>query len=185
MKQHELLNASDKAVAAANYDSIYNKIKSEDPEKDKKGFEATFNLETANASGIAKHLTFIQPEERLECVKNLSEAKITELKEYKSQEERITANWLILTYLILTLAELLLSPIGISFVSKVAPPQYKGMMMGGWFVATAAGNLLVAIPALLWDANVSLPIIWGVLAGICLLSALFIFSIIKKLAKVS
>lgn len=185
LKQHELLNASDKAVAAANYDSIYNKIKSEDPEKDKKGFEATFNLETANASGIAKHLTFIQPEERLECVKNLSEAKITELKEYKSQEERITANWLILTYLILTLAELLLSPIGISFVSKVAPPQYKGMMMGGWFVATAAGNLLVAIPALLWDANVSLPIIWGVLAGICLLSALFIFSIIKKLEKVS
>ena len=107
------------------------------------------------------------------------------MKEYKSQEERITANWLILTYLILTLAELLLSPIGISFVSKVAPPQYKGMMMGGWFVATAAGNLLVAIPALLWDANVSLPIIWGVLAGICLLSALFIFSIIKKLEKVS
>ncbi len=35
--------------------------------------------------------------------------------------------------------------LGISFVSKVAPPKYKGMMMGGWFVATAIGNYLVAI----------------------------------------
>ena len=44
----------------------------------------------------------------------------------------VSPNWLISTYFVLTIAELLLSPIGISFVSKVAPPQYKGMMMGGW-----------------------------------------------------
>src|SRR3712207_6112715 len=46
----------------------------------------------------------------------------------------VSPNWLISTYLVLTFAELLLSPMGISFVSKVAPPKYKGMMMGGWFV---------------------------------------------------
>ena len=57
----------------------------------------------------------------------------------------VSPNWLISTYLVLTFAELLLSPMGISFVSKVAPPKYKGMMMGGWFVATAIGNYLVAI----------------------------------------
>ena len=85
----------------------------------------------------------------------------------------------------LTFAELLLSPIGISFVSKVAPPKYAGLMMGLWFAATAIGNQLVMIPGLLWGENVSLPIIWGVLAGICLVSALFIFSIIKKLNKVA
>ena len=98
---------------------------------------------------------------------------------------RVSSNLLIETYLVLTFAELLLSPIGISFVSKVAPPKYAGLMMGLWFAATAIGNQLVMVPGLLWGANVSLPIIWGVLAGICLLSALFIFSIIKKLEKVS
>ena len=98
---------------------------------------------------------------------------------------RVSANLLIYTYLVLTFAELLLSPIGISFVTKVAPPKYAGLMMGLWFGATAVGNQLVMIPGLLWGANVSLPVIWGILAGICLLSALFIFSIIKKLNKVS
>ena len=92
-------------------------------------------------------------------------------------------NILIRTYLILTFAELLLSPIGISFVSKVAPSKYKGMMMGGWFVATAIGNFLVTIPGLMWGKP--LPIVWGTLAAICLVAALFIFSIIKKLNRVS
>ncbi len=48
--------------------------------------------------------------------------------------------WLISTYFTLTLAELHLSPMGLSFVSKVAPPKMKGLMMGGWFGATAVGN---------------------------------------------
>ncbi|MDE7397833.1 MAG: peptide MFS transporter, partial [Muribaculum sp.] len=58
----------------------------------------------------------------------------------------VSPNVLITTYLFLTFAELLLSPMGISFVSKVAPPKYKGMMMGCWFGATAIGNYLVFIP---------------------------------------
>lgn len=97
---------------------------------------------------------------------------------------RVSPNWLILTYLILTFAELLLSPMGISFVSKVAPPKYKGMMMGGWFVATAIGNFLTVIPAMLWGA-VPLIYVWGVLAALCLLSFVFIFSQMKKLEKVA
>ena len=96
---------------------------------------------------------------------------------------RVSPNWLVSTYLVLTFAELLLSPIGISFVTKVAPPKYKGMMMGGWFVATAVGNFLVAIPTLMWGAD--LTIVWGVLVAICLVSALFIFSILKRLEKVA
>jgi POT family proton-dependent oligopeptide transporter len=94
----------------------------------------------------------------------------------------VSPNWLITTYLVLTIAELLLSPIGISFVSKVAPPKLKGMMMGGWFVATAIGNFLIMIPGMMWGMDLS--IIWGVLIAICLVSALFIFSILKKLNKV-
>jgi len=98
-------------------------------------------------------------------------------------DDRVSPNWLVTTYLILTFGELLLSPMGISFVSKVAPPQYKGLMMGGWFVATAIGNFLVSIPGFLWG-NVPLVVVWGVLVGVCLLSAIFLFSVMKKLEKV-
>jgi len=55
--------------------------------------------------------------------------------------ERVSPYWLINVYLILTFAELFLSPMGLSFVSKVSPPQYKGLMQGGWLGATALGNL--------------------------------------------
>ena len=96
----------------------------------------------------------------------------------------VSPNWLISTYLVLTFAELLLSPMGISFVSKVAPPKYKGMMMGGWFVATAIGNYLVAIIGYLWG-GMQLWMVWSVLIVCCLFSALFIFSIMKKLEKVA
>ena len=48
--------------------------------------------------------------------------------------------WLIGTYFFVTVAELLISPMGQSFVSKVAPPRLAGLMMGGWFAATAAGS---------------------------------------------
>ncbi len=92
----------------------------------------------------------------------------------------VSPNWLITTYLLLTFAELLLSPMGISFVSKVAPPHLKGSMMGGWFAATAIGNYLVSIPMLLWG-KIPVAVIWTILIAICLLSALFIFSIMKKL----
>ena len=96
----------------------------------------------------------------------------------------VSPNWLISTYLVLTFAELLLSPMGISFVSKVAPPKYKGRMMGVWFVATAIGNYLVAIIGYLWG-GMQLWMVWSVLNVCCLLSALFIFSIMKKLEKVA
>ena len=92
----------------------------------------------------------------------------------------VSPNWLISTYLLLTFAELLLSPMGISFVSKVAPPKLKGSMMGGWFAATAVGNYLVSIPMLLWG-KISTAMLWGILVAICLVSAAFIFSILKKL----
>lgn len=100
-----------------------------------------------------------------------------------SDNQLVSPDWLISTYLVLTFAELLLSPMGISFVSKVAPPKYKGMMMGGWFVATAIGNYLVAIIGYLWG-DMQLWMVWSVLITCCLLSALFIFSIIKRLEKV-
>ena len=95
----------------------------------------------------------------------------------------VTPNLLITVYLVLTFGELLLSPMGISFVSKVAPPKYKGMMMGGWFVATAIGNQLVVVGGLLWGA-VPLWLCWSVFMGVCLVAAVFMFAMMKRLEKV-
>jgi len=95
--------------------------------------------------------------------------------------ELVSPNWLISTYLVLTFAELLLSPMGISFVTKVAPPKLKGLMMGGWFAATAVGNYLTSIPGRLWETGIPLWAVWSVLIVLCLLSAIFIFSIMKRL----
>ncbi|MCF0158432.1 MAG: peptide MFS transporter, partial [Veillonella sp.] len=92
----------------------------------------------------------------------------------------VSPNVLIGTYLMLTFAELLLSPMGISFVSKVAPPKYKGAMMGCWFGATAIGNYLVAIPGKLWNM-IEVSTLWTILMVICLISAAFIFIMMKKL----
>jgi POT family proton-dependent oligopeptide transporter len=96
----------------------------------------------------------------------------------------ISPYWLISTYLILTIAELFLSPIGISFVSRVAPPKYKGLAQGGWLAATSIGNILVGVMGIFWN-KVSLPSFWAIMVGCCLLSATFIFSILKRLEKAS
>jgi POT family proton-dependent oligopeptide transporter len=98
--------------------------------------------------------------------------------------ERVSPYWLISTYLVLTIAELLLSPMGLSFVSKVAPSRFQGLMQGGWLLATAVGNKLLFVGTLLWD-RVELWQLWLVFIVCCLVSAIFIFSILKKLEKAS
>ena len=92
----------------------------------------------------------------------------------------VVPTYLMGTYLVLTFAELLLSPMGISFVSKVAPPKYKGLMMGLWFAATAVGNYLSSIPGLLWK-KVSLTANWGILMALCIAAGLVMFAMLKKL----
>ena len=96
----------------------------------------------------------------------------------------VSPYWLISTYLVLTFGELLLSPMGISFVSKVAPPKYKGLMMGGWFGATAIGNKLVSVGGYLWG-DLPLWVVWTVFIVLCLLSAVFMFAMMKRLEKVA
>jgi POT family proton-dependent oligopeptide transporter len=97
---------------------------------------------------------------------------------------QVSVYWLISTYFLLTIAELFLSPIGISFVSRVAPPKYKGLMQGGWFAATGIGIILVGLMGGLWMA-LPLWLLWLILVLACLLSATFIFSIMKRLEKAS
>ena len=92
----------------------------------------------------------------------------------------VIPQWLMGTYLTLTFAELLLSPMGISFVSKVAPPKVKGLMMGLWFAATAVGNYLSSIPGLLWE-KVPLWANWALLMGLCLIAAGIMYAMLRKI----
>jgi POT family proton-dependent oligopeptide transporter len=68
---------------------------------------------------------------------------------YEAVQHRVSPLWLISAYMVISLGELMLSPMGLSLVSKVAPARMRGLMMGGWFVATAIGNKLTMI-GLLW-----------------------------------
>ena len=97
---------------------------------------------------------------------------------------RVSPYWLMSSYLVLTIAELFLSPIGLSFVSKVAPPRFQGLMQGGWLLATATGNKFLFIGSLMWG-KVELYLLWGIFIIVCILAAIFIFSIMKRLEKVT
>ncbi|MFZ4463339.1 MAG: peptide MFS transporter [Bacteroidales bacterium] len=93
---------------------------------------------------------------------------------------RVSPYWLMSSYLILTIAELFLSPIGLSFVSKVAPPRFQGLMQGGWLLATAIGNKFLFVGSLMWG-KIDLFMLWGIFIICCFLAAIFIFSIMKRL----
>ncbi|MCB9023872.1 MAG: peptide MFS transporter [Lentimicrobiaceae bacterium] len=93
---------------------------------------------------------------------------------------RVVPYWLISSYLILTIAELFLSPMGLSFVSKVAPARFQGLMQGGWLLATAVGNKFLFIGSDFWG-KLDLWQLWAIFIVCCVLSAIFIFSIMKRL----
>lgn len=101
-----------------------------------------------------------------------------------SSPVKITPLLLMITYLILTVAELYISPLGISFVSKVAPPKYQGIMQGGWLGATAIGNQLLFIGAILYE---SIPIwmTWTVFVVACCISMFTMLFMLKWLERVA
>jgi len=94
---------------------------------------------------------------------------------------RVSAWWLILAYGVLSLGELMLSPMGLSLVSKVAPIRMRGVMMGGWFAATAIGNKLTGV-AKYWD-------LWShanffiILASMALIMAVVLFVLLRPLKR--
>lgn len=95
---------------------------------------------------------------------------------------RVSPWWLITAYAVITLGELMLSPMGLSLVSKVAPIRLRGVMMGGWFAATSIGNYLVGTIGVQWT-------VWShskfflVIAAMCAAIGVILFAIIKPLKK--
>ena len=91
---------------------------------------------------------------------------------------------LILTYFLLTMAELFISPLGLSFVSKVAPKHLQGLCQGLWLGATAVGNILLWIGPWMYN-KYSLWICWLVFALVCIISMSVMFGMVKWLERVT
>ena len=101
-----------------------------------------------------------------------------------ANEARVTPWLLIGTYFILTVAELFISPLGISFVSKVAPPKYQGIMQGAWLGATAVGNSLLFIGAIFYT-TFSMTATWMVFVIACLISMFTMLAMVKWLERIA
>jgi POT family proton-dependent oligopeptide transporter len=94
---------------------------------------------------------------------------------------KVSPLWLLGAYGVLTLGELMLSPMGLSLVSKVAPVRHRGLMMGGWFVATAIGNKLTQIGQL-WDDWLH-STFWIFLSACALVMAFLLLILLRPLKK--
>ena len=85
-------------------------------------------------------------------------------------EHVLTPYVLILTYFFLTVAELFISPLGLSFVSKIAPKHLQGICQGLWLTSTAIGNLFIALGVTMLNQFPQQWMCWAVFAGFCLVS---------------
>lgn len=92
--------------------------------------------------------------------------------------------WLFLTYGIFTVSEVCLSPIGLSFVSKLSPPRLTALMMGGWFLSTSIGGKVAGVMASFWDQMPDKRIFFGIIAVAAILGGLLIFSRVKSIDKI-
>ena len=101
------------------------------------------------------------------------------------REAMLAGPWvLILYYFFMTVAELFISPLGLSFVSKVAPKNLQGLCQGLWLGATAVGNLLLWIGPLMYN-NAPIWIAWAVFAAVCIISMTVMFAMVKWLERIT
>ena len=98
--------------------------------------------------------------------------------------QRVTPWLLFGAYFILTVAELFISPLGLSFVSKVAPAHLQGLCQGLWLAATAVGNFSLFLGAIMYQ-SISISATWTVFVVVCLVSMIAMFSMVKWLERVS
>lgn len=118
----------------------------------------------------------------LPSVKALGGNAITAFPEYNGWA--VSPYWLISTYFTLTIAELFLSPMGLSFVAKIAPPKIKGTMQAGWLAATAIGNYAAGAIGSLYK-NWELWQFFLFIMIISITSAIIMFSILKIVNRAS
>jgi dipeptide/tripeptide permease len=93
---------------------------------------------------------------------------------------KVAGSWLVMTYFVLTIGELCLSPIGLSLVTKLSPKRFVGMMMGGWFCATAFGNKLSGFLGEL-EQEMAPDSFFLMLVGAIMLVAFYLWRILPRL----
>jgi POT family proton-dependent oligopeptide transporter len=86
--------------------------------------------------------------------------------------------WLNGTYLLHTIGELCLSPVGLSAMTKLAPARVAGFMMGLWFVSISMGNYLAGCAASVYE-SMSLPTLFGTVAALGIGAAVVLAVVIK------
>lgn len=97
---------------------------------------------------------------------------------------KTSSAWLFLTYGVFTVSEICLSPIGLSFVSKLSPPRLTSLMMGGWFLATSLGGKVAGVMASFWDKIPDKKIFFGIITIAAILGGLLIFAKVKSLNQI-
>ena len=97
---------------------------------------------------------------------------------------RVTPWVLFSVYFILTIAELFISPLGLAFVSKVAPAHLQGLMQGCWLGATAVGNAALVLGAVMYQ-TISLAATWSVFAIVCFISMGLMLGMVKWLERIA
>lgn len=98
---------------------------------------------------------------------------------------KASSMWLFLTYGVFTVSEICLSPIGLSFVSKLSPPRLTALMMGGWFLSTSLGGKVAGVMASFWDKIPDKKVFFGIITIAAILGGLLIFSKIKSLEQIT
>ncbi len=93
--------------------------------------------------------------------------------------------WLFLTYGVFTVSEICLSPIGLSFVSKLSPQRLTALMMGGWFLSTSLGGKVAGVMASFWDKIPDKKVFFGIITAAAILGGLLIFSKLKSLEQIT
>lgn len=102
----------------------------------------------------------------------------------KNGAEKVSVAWLIASYGVITLGELMLSPMGLSVVSKLSPPRITAIMMGGWFLSTSIGNRLSGVLASLWDQYDNKANFFWVNFGLLIFASLLMLLILKWLNEI-
>ncbi len=98
------------------------------------------------------------------------------------EDQKANLGWLVATTFVLTIGELYLSPIGLSLVSKVAPPRIVSMMMGMWFLSSFAGNYLSGFLGMYWE-RMPKEAFFMMLSALALTTGLVMFAINKPLRR--
>ncbi len=101
-----------------------------------------------------------------------------------SGAEKASVWWLMGTYGVITIGELLLSPMGLSLVSKLSPVRITSLMMGGWFLATSIGNKLSGILATMWDGYEHKANFFWVNFALLMIATFIIFAMLKWLNRI-